>query len=420
MLMNRDRALGVMAQHGIDALLGTTPVNLAYLSGYRPWLHWFYRLYTTENFMFQSYALFPRDQGTAPALVAPTRLGNLAYQAEWPSWIEDVYTFGAPIEMEEPRPEYPDRIKELYRIAQLSKQKGSKTPGEALVKALTDRGLTRGVVGVDVVGMQPGQLEYARRELPNVQFKDAGELFRYIRMVKTADEVALLRKSAEINWQGFQALMKAAVPGATELDLVKGHRTGVSMNGGVPVFCNNACGPWAMNHWEPSDYYPLKPGDAVYCDAGCTYQYYHADTNLSAVLGEPSKRHRELFQAMSNGLSAAESAVRPGLRMSEVMGIMKEACLKSGAIKQFAGFGHAVGLEPRDMPMIQTPWETAMDGFIDMSADLPIETGMVFNLENAFREIGTGSVAVETTLHVTPTGCERLIPQPREIVVLPA
>jgi len=420
MLLNRDRALGVMEEFGVDALLGTTPVNLTYLSDYSPWLHWVYRLYTRENFQFQHYALFPRDQGTSAAIIAPSRPSNLAHYVQWPSWIEDVYLHGPAWDSgPEPLPEHPPELHRLYRVATIGAEKRSKTAGAALVRALRDRGLTRGVIAVDKEGMNPKELEHAMAELPDLQWKEAGELFRYIRMVKTPEEIALLRQSAEVNWEGFKALLKAAVPGNTEIQLSRAYRAEVSLEGGSPVFCNNACGPWAVNHWEPRDY-ALRPGDTIYCDAGCTYNHYNSDTNVSAVLGEPTKRHRELFDAMSSGLDAATAAVKPGARLSEVLAAFKEGTLAGGAIKSFSGFGHAVGLEARDLPMIQQPFAIAEDDVIRVSTDFVLEPGMVFNLEDNKRVLGLGSVAVEDTLLVTATGCESLTPQKREIVVLPA
>ncbi len=419
MLLNRERALGIMADSGIDVLLGTTAVNFTYLSGCSPWHHWVYRLNTRENFAFQYYALVPRNPDIPGAIVSPNRPGSISCLAQWPSWIEDLYLFGPATEPgQAPPAKAPPEVFRLYDMALTSRERGLKSPGEALVRALRDRGLTRGVIGIDSAGMKPAQLEYAQRELPDIQWKEAGELFRYIRMVKTPEEVALLRKAAEINWKGFQALLKAAVPGNTEIDLSCAYRAGVSLAGGMTVFCNNSCGPWAVNHWEPRDYV-LQPGNSVYCDAGCTNRYYHADTNVSAALGEPTQLHRDLFQAMSNGIDAAMAMIRPGVKFSDVMAAQSEGTLASGAIKAFGGFGHAVGLEPRDLPMIQTPWQTAEDEFLKVSHDLPLEAGMVFNLENNTRRMGLGSIAVEDTLLVTPTGCESLTPQEREIIVLP-
>ncbi len=419
-MLNRDRALGAMKEYGIDALLGTTPVNHSYISDFSPWLHWMYRQITRDKFQFQHYALFPYDQGIPAALVAPSRPSSMAYQAEWPSWIEDLYLHGSPWDLgPEPGPEYPAEVHRIYQIAKIGPEKRAKTAGEALVRAFKDRGFTKGVIAIDGEGIDPAQLDKVKSELPGLQFKEAGEFFRYIRMVKTPEEITLMKKAAAVNWEGFKALLNTARPGATEVDLANAFRAGVSAAGAYPVFCNNASGPSAINHWEPRPY-ALKPGDVIYCDAGCTYKRYNSDENVSAVLGEPTKRHRDLFEAMSGGLDATKAAIKPGVKLSEVLEVFKKATLASGAIKAFSGFGHAVGLEARDMPMIQTPFEIAKDDIIDMSTDFTLEPGMIFNMEDAKRELGLGSVAVEDTYLVTATGCESLTPQKREIVVLPA
>jgi len=334
--------------------------------------------------------------------------------------MEDVYPYGPQANPgDQPPAEAPPEVHQLFKFKQTAREKELRSAGEALVRAFRDRRLTRGVVAIDLEGMDTAPLEYARRELPDLQFREAGELFRYVRAVKTDAEIALLREAAAINWKGFEVLLGAAVPGATELELSRAYRSGAALAGGMPVFCNNACGPWAVSHWEPRQY-ALKPGDVVYCDAGCTYNYYNSDTNVSAVLGEPTEQHRALFGAMCEGLDAAIAKVRPGVKFSELLSTFREATARSGVIKAPTGFGHAVGLEARDLPMILAPWQTARDSFIELSHDLPLEAGMVFNLEDNVRVAGVGSVAVEDTLLVTPTGVESLLPQERKILTLPA
>src|SRR3990172_5923718 len=89
MLVNKDRAIGVMEHYGVDFVLGTTPENVTYLSDYASWQLWMYRGNISEKGR-QSYALLPRDQGTAPALVVDV----LPYLAQTDCWMEDfVYTY---------------------------------------------------------------------------------------------------------------------------------------------------------------------------------------------------------------------------------------------------------------------------------------------------------------------------------------
>jgi len=63
MLLNRDRALAVMDEHGLDALVATTPENVHYLSDYG----------TQHSYNFApwgiSAAVLPRDEDIPPTLM---------------------------------------------------------------------------------------------------------------------------------------------------------------------------------------------------------------------------------------------------------------------------------------------------------------------------------------------------------------
>ena len=64
MLFNQERALEFMTEFGLDALVATTRHNVLYLSGFQGWAQYTYGDATTETF-----AIFFRDTGVAPALI---------------------------------------------------------------------------------------------------------------------------------------------------------------------------------------------------------------------------------------------------------------------------------------------------------------------------------------------------------------
>jgi Xaa-Pro aminopeptidase len=86
MLFNMERARGLMSDLGVDVLIATTPENVTYLSNYSAWGMWIYRGNTSKKGN-QTYAIFPRDPGTSPALI-PVSSGytTFSYLALTPSW----------------------------------------------------------------------------------------------------------------------------------------------------------------------------------------------------------------------------------------------------------------------------------------------------------------------------------------------
>ena len=86
MYLNEERARGLMADFGFDAIIASTPENVTYLAGTVGWSN---KVYAYSVHMF---AVFARDEGTAPAVIVPGQ--EVTYVSAQQSWIKDLYTFG--------------------------------------------------------------------------------------------------------------------------------------------------------------------------------------------------------------------------------------------------------------------------------------------------------------------------------------
>ena len=64
------------------------------------------------------------------------------------------------------------------------------TPTDALLNILKVRGLTNARIGIDMEGLTPGAKAALIPALSGRAIKDATNLIRLIRMVKSADEIA--------------------------------------------------------------------------------------------------------------------------------------------------------------------------------------------------------------------------------------
>src|SRR6266852_1361584 len=77
MLLNKDRALGLMQEHNVDAIVAVTPPNGYYLSDYDA--------AEPKDVPWTAAAILPRDSGTEPALILPDL--ELSLFVERPSWM---------------------------------------------------------------------------------------------------------------------------------------------------------------------------------------------------------------------------------------------------------------------------------------------------------------------------------------------
>jgi len=422
MLINLERARGLMNDFNIDVLIATTPENVWYCADYAPWQAWTYRGNTPAKGI-QMYAVIPRDPEISPALIpAGINYNTFVYLAQFPSWIEDLYPYfrSGTSPSETKVPNYVELVPppELVRLRELTEKfrpRACNSPGEALVKALLDRGYKHEIVALESFGMNPAVREHLSKELPNLKIKEAGEFLRLVRAVKTPQEIYYIKRAAEINENAFQHLLTKMTPGVTTKDLVIEQRTLCSHEGAMPTFMNISATAHPTVMWEPYNYV-LQPGDVIWADGGCSFHHYHADTGLSCVLGEPTSKMKETFAVVEACMEAARSAFRPGVLSSSVQAAMHKVMNKYGWSNPHA-YGHGIGVEERDYPLMQGQHKDFKDEILSGSSDLVLETNMVACLETNTWEWGVGGIKAEQTFVITPTGCEIICKQDRVLTV---
>src|SRR5207247_5847630 len=91
----------------------------------------------------------------------------------------------------------------------LSKQRPS--PSKALLGLLVERGVSRGRIGVETgnLSLETGA---ALKRLAKIEVLDGSELIRFIRMVKTPEEVDRLKKAARATEDAILKSVGAAKP----------------------------------------------------------------------------------------------------------------------------------------------------------------------------------------------------------------
>ena len=227
MLFNQARARQCMDAAGLDALIACTPVNITAFSDFTLWLDPLFREYMVNpgapGDRMQRYALFPRE-GEPALVVEPMMAVNAA-----DLWLPDLIAFGAPtIEERDP----PAQLQAWPRIRQTQADSlRSATPNDALLRLLRQRGLQDGRLGIELEELPARHLRALREALPRAQLLDCSNLLRYVRAVKTADEIGRLRRAAQISEAAAMASLAQAGPGVSLAQLSLAYRAGVAQEG---------------------------------------------------------------------------------------------------------------------------------------------------------------------------------------------
>jgi len=383
MLMNQERLFARMKKDGLDAIVATMPENVTYSSGFWAMSQWIRR-------GPQAYVLTPGPGRGEPAVMASTGLIDLV--ADPSVWVKDVRRYGRFIV---------DRTPDValgahdLRIEQLLAQQEDSDAVSCLVRAIKDRGLDKATIGVDEIGILPQYWDKLAEALPNAKLVRAADVFRFARAIKTPEEVACLRKSAQIADKSIQAALAVAREGATEMDLARAFHGTTINEGGMPVLgCIGFGARSAMTNVQPSEY-ALKQGDIIRFDVGGRYGHYRADIARNGVLGEPTKKLVQYHRAICVGLDRAIEMIKPGVRACDVFEASVETVRREG-IPHYrrSHVGHGIGLDGYDAPDI-APSNTAM-----------FEEGMVICVETPYYEMGFGGLQVEDTLVITKDGVD--------------
>ncbi len=403
MLLNRERADGIMRERGLDALIATTPENVIYVSGDDS-----DRLFLFIN--MQVAALLPRN-GLEPCLVVPGT--ELPYLAGEPSWIRDVRAFGSFfVSQGDARP-----LNELEeRLLTLMNRPRAASLVDAIAGAVKDRGLDGGTLGLDEMNVPPRTMAALQAALPQARFVEAFDTFREIRIIKTPDELVRLRRASEINQAGLQAIVRAAGRGVTDAELRGVYFRAVTGHGAVPRMWGSSAGPRSSCFFSVGRE-PLQPGDLIRLDIGCRYLHYFADTARTLAVGEASPAQRKAYAAIQSGVGAACERIRPGTRVSELFDVCMATIRKSGLPEyERHHCGHSIGLEMYEPPMVVGGGRSS--DIFAKGLDRPLEPGMIVNIEAPLYHLGFGGMNVEDTLLVTTTGAEWLTSLSREIMVI--
>jgi Xaa-Pro aminopeptidase len=231
-----------------------------------------------------------------------------------------------------------------------------------------------------------------------------------VRMIKTADEVALMRRSAATADVAVDAAFAASRPGVTEVAVARAVAEAFAAQGanhGGPAIVGG--GPNAAYPHHASSTRPLRAGEAVLVDLGGRLEGYASDITRMAYLGQPPTKYREVHEAVERAVRAGMDAVKPGAPLSAVDKAARKVIDDAGYGKYFTHrTGHGIGITGHEPPSV-----THLN-------DMPMREGMTFSVEPGIYLEGEFGVRLEEIVVVTARGGERLSGLPRELRILTA
>lgn len=388
-LYNPARAAAAMDEAGLDALLAVTAPNVQYLTRFRR--------------AGSGLALVRRSELTQPELYVSA--SNISFVLEDPLDTLVVRPFGRFFRNFTQNGELSEREEALKRMHESTCE--DKSSWDLIAASLSDSGLQNGVIGVDGTADSAAKLQAL---LPNARIKSVPDLFRWLRMIKSADEIARLAEAARVTEHAIITSAQSAFLGATQRHLARVFsQTAIAANCFVRQDNASIDGGSAFGNLNtPGDV--VVDGSIIRYDVGVHYEGYASDIARCFSFRTVRDKVRRYQDALVAGQERMLECVRPGAIPADIFHEVVKTVRKEG-IPHFdrTHVGHGIGIAGAgyEPPLLAPGDET------------PLQPGMVLCVETPYTEVGFGGLQVEDMLVVTDSGYRLLTHSERRIQVVP-
>ena len=258
----------------------------------------------------------------------------------------------------------------------------------------------------DQISLDNYRILKLKERYPAAEVKDITPFLDAMRVIKSPEEIEVMRRNGRISAEGVKQSMLASGPGVYEYEIEAAAMSTVLKNGATgfaypPIVGSgpNTC----ILHYEKNER-RVEQGDLVLMDFGGLLDYMCMDISRTwPASGKFSKEQREVYEIALEIQKACIEAYRPGVTNEDVQKHVAEVMKKKGLDPrgQRGGFGHYVGLCTHD---VGPRTEKLLEGMV-----FAIEPGFYYPEKN----IG---VRIEDTVLITKDGCEVLTKDvPKEI-----
>jgi len=357
-----ERARKLMAENALDAIVMMEGTSLRYFTGIRWWggERMFAHVLPAKGAAFYVCPAF--EQGRAQEQIAGAPDGD---RADIRVWQED------------------------------------ESPYQLVAQGLRDRGIATGRLGMEET-MRFVFVDGLAKAAPQATLASATPVTAGCRMIKSANEVALMRLAAEVTLAVYEAVYQALREGMTQHDvgdlIDKAYRQ-MGFPGGASVMVGESS---AFPHGSSTPQV-IREGSAIMVDDGCTVEGYQSDITRTFVLGKASDKMKQVFDIVHRAQAAALAAARPGAECGTVDAAARKVITDAGYGPDYKYFthrlGHGMGMDGHEWPYLVRGNATKL------------QANMTTSNEPGIYIRGEFGVRLEDDMHVTENGAELFTPQ---------
>ncbi|WP_219836426.1 Xaa-Pro peptidase family protein [Paenibacillus sp. R14(2021)] len=242
-----------------------------------------------------------------------------------------------------------------------------------------------------------------------IQLVPVSSVIEGLRMFKDEAELAIMRDACKLADDTFQHMLGFIKPGlrerevALEMEIFMRSKGAASSSFDTIVASGERS---ALPHGVASERV-IGNNEYVKLDFGAYYNGYCSDLTRTIVVGQPTDRHREIYEIVLEAQLAAIAAIKPGMTGKEADAIARDIITRHGYGDRFGhGTGHGLGMEIHEAPRLSVTGTTVL------------EPGMTVTVEPGIYIPGFGGVRIEDDIVITASGNSLLTSSPKTLFIL--
>jgi Xaa-Pro aminopeptidase len=199
-----------------------------------------------------------------------------------------------------------------------------------------------------------------RERLPDARFEHARDIYFATRMIKTKQEIDILRKIGTLTEQVMAAILDDIRPGMRETEIgarimsamLEGGCQGVKyqVGSGVRSGITN-CAPTQK---------PIEKGDVVRVEILGELENYRSNVTRTAVVGKPTKEQSDIWRVLIQARDKCETMLKPGTAVADLFRTYADTCRNGGIEPTLRFLGHGIGQTIHEEPYIAEARDTVL------------------------------------------------------------
>jgi Xaa-Pro dipeptidase len=278
-------------------------------------------------------------------------------------------------------------------------------PYQRVAQGLKELGIASGKLGIEET-VRFMFSDGIAKAAPQIKLASATPVTAGCRMIKSPNEIALMRLAAQVTLAAYEAVYHALREGMTQQqakDLIAAAYEQL----GFPGEANVQFGEYSALPHGSTTPQVIREGSIVMLDDGCTVEGYQSDITRTFVVGKAPEqagdKMKEVFDIVHRAQAAALAAAHPGQECGAVDVAARKVITDAGYGPDYKYFshrlGHGIGMDMHEWP------------YLVRGNTTKLQPNMTTSNEPGIYIPGEFGMRLEDDMHVTENGAELFTPQ---------